>query len=113
MPKIVTREHVQAVLGDPKVVLVEALPPTYYEKEHLPGALNLPHDQVDELAGSLIPDKATPVIVYCANGPCPNSGIAAQRLQELGYTDVSDYDLGKEDWFAAGLPFESGAAPGA
>ena len=109
MPKTVTRAEVQARLGDPKVVLVEALPPEHYEKEHLPGALNLPHDQVDALAPTLIPDKASPVIVYCANGPCANSGIAARRLEELGYTDVSDYELGKEDWFAAGLPFESGS----
>lgn len=111
MPKIVNREEVQARLDDPNVVLVEALPQQYYEKDHLPGALNLPHDQVDELAPALLPDKSTAVIVYCANGPCANSGVAARRLEELGYTDVSDYELGKEDWFAAGLPLESGAAP--
>jgi hypothetical protein len=26
------------------VVLVEALPPMYYEDAHLPGAINMPHD---------------------------------------------------------------------
>ena len=108
MPKAVTHDEVQARIAEGGVVLLEALPAEHYEKEHLPGALNLPHDEVDERAPLLVPDKATPVIVYCANGPCANSGIAARRLEELGYQDVSDYELGKEDWAAAGLPFEHG-----
>ncbi len=93
--------------GEP-VVLVEALPPMYYEKAHLPGAINIPHDEVDALAPSLLPDKNAPIVVYCANGPCANSGIAAARLTRLGYTDVADYHKGKEEWIDAGLPVESG-----
>lgn len=109
MPKTVTRDEVQAAIAAGDVILLEALPPEHYEKEHLPGALNLPHDQVDALAEQLVPDKSTPVIVYCANGPCANSGIAARGLEQLGYQDVSDYELGKQDWIEAGLPVESGA----
>ncbi len=30
------------------LVIVEALPPSYYEEAHLPGAINIPHDRVDE-----------------------------------------------------------------
>lgn len=109
MPKIVTRDEVQARMAEGNVVLLEALPPEHYEKEHLPGALNMPHDQVDVLAEQLVPDKATPVIAYCANAPCANSGIAARSLERLGYQDVSDYELGKQDWIEAGLPVETGA----
>lgn len=107
MPKIVTRDEVKQAVDNRSAVLVEALPRDYYVKEHLPGAINIPHDQVDELAASLLPDKDAAVIVYCSNGPCANSGIAARRLTELGYTNVADYHLGKEDWFTAGLPLES------
>lgn len=111
MVRIIEREELRARIEAGSVVVLEALPPMYYEKEHLPGALNLPHDQVDELAPSLVADRATPVVVYCANEPCANSGIAARRLEELGYTDVSEYALGKQDWIEAGLPVESGAVP--
>ena len=90
------------------ITLVEALPIEYYRDKHLPGALNLPHDQVDELAPTLLPDKSAQIIVYCASSPCQNSGFAANRLAELGYTNVLDYDEGKEDWVAAGLPTEVG-----
>ncbi len=90
------------------LTLVEALPEPYYRKAHLPGAINLPHDQVDALAPALLPDKAASIVVYCANAPCENSAIAAQRLTELGYTDVRDYAEGKQDWIDAGLPVERG-----
>ena len=106
----ITREELATKLdrGD-NVVLVEALPPMYYEDAHLPGAINMPHDQVDELAPALLPDTSAEIVVYCANYPCRNSGIAARRLTELGYENVRDYDAGKQDWIEAGLPTESGA----
>ena len=87
---------------------VETLPEQYYRKAHLPGALLLPHDQVDELAPTLLPDRAAAVVVYCANLPCPNSEIAADRLNELGYTNVREYAEGKQDWIDAGYPIEQG-----
>ena len=95
--------------GEP-LVLIEALPAMYYEREHLPSAINIPHDAVDDLAPRLLPDKDAPIVVYCANGPCANSGIAAARLTRLGYTDVADYHEGKAEWIAAGLPVEAGLA---
>jgi rhodanese-related sulfurtransferase len=92
------------------LTLVEALPAMYYEEAHLPGAINLPHDEVEELAAALLPDKDARIVVYCADGPCQNSGLAARRLARLGYTNVRDYEQGKAEWVAAGLPTESGAA---
>ena len=84
-------------------VLLEALGPAYFADAHLPGAVNMPPDQVDVLAPSVIPDQDAPVVVYCS-GTCQNSEIAAQRLEELGYTDVRVYLGGKEDWVEHGLP---------
>jgi rhodanese-related sulfurtransferase len=92
------------------VVLVETLGPAHYEDAHLPGAINIPHTQVDELAPRLLPDKAAPVVVYCSNRACQNSPQAARRLEELGYGSVYDSEEGKQDWIEAGLPTESGAA---
>ena len=47
--------------------LVETLPRTPYEHAHLPGAINLPPDQIKELAPKLLPDKAADIVVYCAS----------------------------------------------
>lgn len=103
----ITRSEIQAKLaaGD-ALVIVEALGPMYYDDAHLPGARNLPHDRVDELAPSAIPDKGAFVVVYCSNTACQNSVIASRRLAELGYTNVHEYVDGKQDWIDAGLPVE-------
>jgi rhodanese-related sulfurtransferase len=110
MASLITRDELKAKLdrGD-DLVVVEALPPMYYNHTHLPGALNLPHDQVDELARRLLPDRDREIVVYCSNTDCPNSGIAANRLTALGYRHVRKYAEGKEDWIEAGLPVESSA----
>src|SRR5215207_9476048 len=107
----ISRDELRAMIdrADP-FVLLEALPPAYFEDAHLPGALNMPHDQVEALAPSLIPSRSTDVVVYCANAPCANSTIAARKLLALGYTNVREYAEGKEDWVTAGLPTERAAA---
>jgi rhodanese-related sulfurtransferase len=95
--------------GDPLVV-VEALPESYYRKAHLPGAINIPHHRIDELAPQLLPDRSVDIVVYCANLACENSAIAAERLIALGYQQVYDYAEGKQDWLDAGLPVERSRA---
>jgi rhodanese-related sulfurtransferase len=47
-------------------LLVETLPAATYHHAHLPGAINLPPDQVAQLAPTLLPDKASDIVVYCA-----------------------------------------------
>jgi rhodanese-related sulfurtransferase len=46
-------------------VLVETLSPFMYEAQHLPGAVNLPPNKVQELAATLLPDKRAEIVVYC------------------------------------------------
>jgi rhodanese-related sulfurtransferase len=58
--------------------LVEALPAQYYAEAHIPGALNIPLDDIEVLAPQLLPDKATPVVTYCASGPC-GAGLPVER----------------------------------
>lgn len=48
-------------------VLVETLSPAYYRHTHLPGAINLPPDQVAALAPHLLPDRNADIVVYCAS----------------------------------------------
>jgi rhodanese-related sulfurtransferase len=47
--------------------LVETLPEVTYHHAHLPGAINLPPDRVNDLAPSLLPDKGAEIIVYCSS----------------------------------------------
>jgi rhodanese-related sulfurtransferase len=111
MPKQITRQQLQERLASGRMpVLVEALPERYYRDWHLPGARNMPHDQVAALAGSVLPNRGAEIVVYCASATCQNSHIAARQLEQMGYTDVSVYAGGKQDWSEAGLPIERPAA---
>ena len=102
----ITRAELKAKMdrGD-DFVLVEALSQKHYQSSHLPGAINLPYEFVDE-AEKVLPDKKAEIIVYCMNPECVASAEEARELEEMGYERVLHYAAGKQDWIKAGLPVE-------
>jgi rhodanese-related sulfurtransferase len=68
MFKTISREDLKAKIerGD-DFRLVETLSQTNYDHVHLPGAINLPPDRVQQLATLVLPDKQAEIIVYCAS----------------------------------------------
>lgn len=105
----ITREELKQRIDAGEVTLVEALPAQYFESGHLPGALNINHDEVRAKASALLPDKHALIVTYCASTTCQNSTAAARQLEALGYTNVREYVEGKSDWQEAGLPLETSA----
>ena len=87
-------------------VLVDALWPMSYARLHVPGAINLPPEWVDDRARRRIPDLGTEIVVYCSDADCNSSVIVAERLVELGYLNVRHYAEGKRDWVDAGLELD-------
>ena len=108
MVRTVTREELKAKMDRGEdLVIVEALGPEHYKSSHLPGAVNLPYEFVDE-AEKVLPNKDAEIVVYCMNAGCSASGEEARELVEMGYTKVLHYAAGKQDWIRAGLPVEGG-----
>jgi rhodanese-related sulfurtransferase len=68
MTKTISRDELSEKIdrGD-RFLLLETLPATAYQHVHLPGAINMPPDQVKQLAATLLPDKHADIVVYCAN----------------------------------------------
>ena len=91
------------------MTVVETLGHMHYADAHLPGAINIPHTEVHELAPALLPDLDAAIVTYCSSTACRNSEIAANQLRALGYTNVRKYAGGKHDWIEAGLPVVAGA----
>ena len=52
--------------GD-RFYLVETLAENAYQHAHLPNAINIPPDRINELAPKLLPDRNAEIIVYCAS----------------------------------------------
>jgi rhodanese-related sulfurtransferase len=102
------RDDIHAYLQTDRVMhLVEALPEKYYRDGHLPGAIQLNQDEVRSQAESRLPVKDAFIVVYCANTACQNSRTVARMLASMGYTNVAEYEEGKQDWIEAGLPIET------
>jgi rhodanese-related sulfurtransferase len=100
------RELIERLDQGSDFALVETLPSSAYHQARLPGAINLPADQISELAATLLPDKSIEIIVYGASLSGLDSQNAALELEALGYGNVRNYAGGKKDWFDAGLRIE-------
>lgn len=91
--------------------LVDTLPAAPYERHHLPGAIHIVSDDIEDDAPRRLPDRDRTVVVYCGSESCQRSAKAAARLESLGYSDVREYVEGRKDWEAADLQVEAGADP--
>lgn len=100
-------ELTEKIAKHDKFRLVEVTPEQEYHKAHLPGAINLPPDQVERLALKRLRDKDADIVLYSDGSPSHPSEEAARELTERGYTHVRDYAEGKQDWIDTGLPIES------
>ena len=65
MPHEIDREDVQRLVAE-GAQLVEVLPPSEYQEDHLPGAINIPLALIDARAKEIL-DPGRPVVVYCAD----------------------------------------------
>ena len=61
----VLRAEVEARIDDPSWVLVDVLPEASFAQAHLPGAVNLPVEEISARARHLLPDRKRETIVYC------------------------------------------------
>ncbi len=81
--------------SDMPPILVDVRTAEEYAEKHIPGALNIPNEEIGTEQPELLPDKASPVMVYCRSGR--RSADAASKLAAMGYTMI--YDLGGiNDW---------------
>lgn len=104
MPAPVGRGDVQA-LSAAGAVLLDVLDPEEFAHAHLPGARNVPLGQLARRHLADVPREA-PVVVYGAGSECDRSARGARLLEHYGFRQVFDYEAGKSDWLAYGLPFE-------
>ena len=105
--KTITREELKQKMDNKEdFTLVEVLGERVYKEWHLPGAIHISVNDIEEQAPTKLPDKNKEIIVYCASFTCMASPRAAKTLEGMGYTNVADYEGGKADWEEAGYPKE-------
>lgn len=61
-----------------------------FNEGHVRGAVHIPDYKIAEEIESKVPDKKTPVYIYCYSGA--RAGSAARQMKRLGYEEV--YNMG-------------------
>lgn len=71
---------------------------------HLPEATFIPRGFLELQIEQNVPDRDTPVVIYCAGGS--RSAFAARNLKEMGYTNTISLVGGFNGWKNAGFDFK-------
>jgi rhodanese-related sulfurtransferase len=91
--------------GEGDFVLLDARDRASYRAGHIPGALSMPLDEIEKLAGTLRHDIE--YVTYCWSSSCQLAAKAALQLAERGL-DVKELNVGWSEWVADKLPTEKG-----
>ncbi len=84
-------------------VLVDVRESDEWEQGYVPGAALVAKSYLEQQIETVVPDRSTSVVLYCAGGI--RSLFAAQTMREMGYTDVASMSGGFQLWKAQGLPW--------
>ncbi len=105
MPQIDTAGLLAQLKTQPKTVVIDVRTPAELAQSgHIdaPFFFNIARGQLEFQIETAVPDKATPIVVYC--GVSQRSPLAADTLMKLGYKNVKNYRDGYFNWKRAGLP---------
>lgn len=90
------------------VTVLDVRPAGEFQAGHLPGAINIPYEQLERELAKL--PKRREVVAYCRGPYCAMSFDAVQKLRQGGWK-AQRLERGFPEWKANGLPVEVSPAP--
>jgi phage shock protein E len=93
---------------DSALVVLDVRTPAEFAAGHVPGAINVPHDQVEARLAELASLRDKDVVVYCGSGR--RAALALEVLGRHGYAKLKHLDGDMQGWVAAGRPVEKAPA---
>lgn len=100
VPEVSAQEAKELVEKNEKYLLLDVREKEEYREGHLVGAVSLPRGFLEIKVETTIPDKATPILAYCAGGV--RSLLASKALKDMGYQNVISMSGGYGAWKTAG-----------
>ena len=92
----ITAEEAKRIMDSEEVyVILDVRTQEEDDQGHIPGAIVISHEEINEKAEQVLTDKDQLILVYCRSGR--RSKIAAEALVELGYTNIKEFG-GIIDW---------------
>ena len=87
--KISMSEGLARMESDENYILLDVRRADEFESGHIPGAVNLPNEEIGTEEIPSLPDKAQTIYIYCRSGN--RSKQAADKLLALGYTNLIEF----------------------
>lgn len=87
--KISMSEGLARMESDENYILLDVRRADEFETGHIPGAVNLPNEEIGTEEIPSLPDKAQTIYIYCRSGN--RSKQAADKLLALGYTNLIEF----------------------
>lgn len=103
----VDREALLARVRSGEVTVLDVRPRDEYGAGHIPGAISVPLEQLEERLGEIPPDRE--VVAYCRGPYCVLAIEAVELLRDAGFSAYRMED-GVVEWRARGLDIETNAA---
>ncbi len=92
----ITAEEAKRIMDSEEgYIILDVRTQEEYDQGHIPGAILISHEEIEEKAEEILTDKDQLILVYCRSGR--RSKIAAEALAELGYTNIKEFG-GIIDW---------------
>ena len=88
-------EAVEIMKKETGYIILDVRRPDEYAEGHIPGAINVPNEDIGDSEISELPDKTQLILVYCRSGR--RSKEASEKLVKLGYTNIVEFG-GILDW---------------
>ncbi len=70
-------------------VIVDVRTPDEYAEGHIPNAINIQNETINETVYNKLKDKNQLILIYCRSGS--RSRQAAYKMQKLGYTNIVEF----------------------
>ena len=103
--EVTVDETRQRILSDNGVRLIDVREDNEWEAGHAAGSAHLGKGIIERDIEATVPDKTTEVILYCGGGY--RSALAADVLQQMGYTKVFSMAGGWKAWKDSGAQIET------
>jgi len=101
----VTVEETQVRLAqNSNARLIDVREDNEWDASHAAGAIHLGKGIIERDIETTVPDKSAELILYCGGGY--RSALAADVLQQMGYTNVFSMTGGWKAWKESGAPIE-------
>lgn len=87
--QISQEEAMQMMQEQSDFIILDVRRPDEFAEGHIPGAVNVPNETIEDEMPAGLPDKDQVILVYCRSGN--RSKEASQKLADMGYTGVYEF----------------------